>query len=115
MTKIRNCYNEQSKIQSKSAGLKVNLKTFNICLFVTIAAFGFFYLINISDLTVKGFALRELRNEVSNLASDKLENEEAVNSLQSYYSVSARTQQLAMVKTGNIEYLSVSGPIVAKK
>jgi len=115
MTKILNCYKEQTKTRSKAVRLRINLKTFNICLFSIIFAFGFFYLINISDLTVKGFALRELRNEVVNQASNKLENEETVNALQSYYSVNTRAQQLAMVKADNIEYLSLSPAVVAKK
>ena len=115
MTKTFNCYNEQAKTRSKTVGLRINLKTLNVCLFSTIFIFGFLYLINISDLTVKGFALRELRNEVSNQSSDKLENEETVNALQSYYSVNARAQQLAMVKADNIEYLSLSSAVVAKK
>jgi len=76
---------------------------------------GFLYLINISDLTIKGFALKELKIESSSLASEKLSKEEKINNLQSYYSLSSRAEKLNMVAIGDIEYLAVSGSTVAKK
>lgn len=113
MTKIVNCYNCQLSGSRKSRQL--NLKHLNIVIFLFIIVFGIGYLLNISELTVKGFALRELKIEASNLASEKLEQEEKVNALQSYYSLNARTAGSNMVAVDNIEYLSLSNPVVAKK
>jgi hypothetical protein len=76
---------------------------------------GGFYLINISDLTVKGFALKELKTQVNVLSSEKLDNEEKINNLQSYYSLNSRTQGLNMVAIGEIEYISVPTALVARK
>ena len=113
MTKIVNCYSDQLNSAKKNKRLK--LKSLNLGLFIFIFTFGLLYLFNISDLTVKGFALRELKTTATNLASEKLENEEKVNALQSYYSLNSRTQKLNMVAVDNIEYLASANPVVAKK
>ncbi|MFA5024450.1 MAG: hypothetical protein WC523_05875 [Patescibacteria group bacterium] len=113
MTKIVNCYSANLSAAKKTRQL--SLKSLNLGLFVFILAFGFLYLLNISDLTVKGFALRELKIQATDLASAKLENEEKINDLQSYYSLNSRTQKLNMVAVGNVEYLAATNPVVAKK
>lgn len=113
MTKIINCY--QSPVSRSSNTKRLNLKCFNIGLATLILGLGVFYLITVSDLTVKGFALKELKTQVSILASEKLDNEETINNLQSYYSLNTRTQKLNMVAIGEIDYLSVPTTVVARK
>lgn len=113
MTKIINCY--QSPVSRSSQAKRLNLKCFNIGLATLILGLGVFYLITVSDLTVKGFALKELKTQVSILASEKLDNEETINNLQSYYSLNTRTQKLNMVAIGEIDYLSVPATVVARK
>lgn len=116
MTKVINCYQASvNHANQKKQGKSFNLKYFNFSLSVLIICLGVFYLINISDLTVKGFALKELKTQVSILASEKLDNEEKINNLQSYYSLSSRTQKLNMVAIGEIDYLTVSNTVVARK
>lgn len=94
---------------------RLNLKYFNICLFILIAIGGFFYLVNISDLTVQSFALRDLKSQAAFLASAKAENEEKANAIQSYYTLNERTQELNMIAVGNVEYLAANHSTVAKK
>jgi hypothetical protein len=113
MTKIVNCYNAQLKPKTKKHS--VNLKIFNFCLFAALFSLGFAYLIGISDLTVKGFVLQEMKNQSSNLASEKRDNEQQVDSLQSYYALNSRAQKLDMVVINDIEYLSAGSHVVAKK
>jgi hypothetical protein len=113
MAKVINYYQAQGNRQNQSK--RLNLKYFNIGLSAVILSLGVFYLVNVSDLTVKGFALKELKNQVDVLASEKLNNEEQVNNLQSYYSLNSRTQKLNMVAIGEIDYLSVPDAIVARK
>ncbi|MFA6194460.1 MAG: hypothetical protein WC719_01770 [Patescibacteria group bacterium] len=112
MTKIATNYASQRATCTDS---RFNLKYFNICLFSGLAALGVMYLINISDLTVQGFALRDLKSQVASLASEKMANEEAVNAAQSYYSLNERTGSLHMVAIGDVEYLSSNSLAVAKK
>jgi hypothetical protein len=113
MTKIVNCYN--SNLKPKKNKRAVNLKFFNFFLFAIVFSLGFAYLIGISDLTVKGFVLQELKNESSSLVSEKRDNEQQIDSLQSYYALNARAQKLDMVVINDIEYLSTGSHVVAKK
>ncbi len=113
MTKVINCY--QASASASAKGKRLNLKCFNIGLAALILSLGVFYLINVSDLTVKGFALKELKTQSSLLASEKLDNEEKVNNLQSYYSLNTRTQKLNMVAIGEIDYLTTPSAVVARK
>jgi len=112
MTKISTAY-ANNRIVAASGHF--NLKYFNVCLFSGLAVLGVVYLINISDLTVQGFALRDLKSQASSLASEKMANEEAVNAAQSYYSLNARTGSLNMVAISNVEYISANSLAVAKK
>lgn len=116
MTKVINCYQASVNNANRAKqGKRLNLKNLNLCLGVLIFGLGVFYLVNVSDLTVKGFALKELKTQVNVLASEKLDNEERINNLQSYYSLSSRTQKLNMVAIGEIDYLTVSNTVVARK
>ena len=90
---------------------RFNLKYFNFGLYAVIAVIGAFYLVNINDLTVSGFALRDLKSRAATLASAKLESEETVNSAQSYHALSSRTKNLNMVAIGDVEYLTVNGGV----
>ena len=113
MTKIMGGY--ASQLKSPVNGNRLNLKYFNLCLFIIIAGLGFAYLVNISNLTIQGFSLRDLKAQVADLASAKAENEEAVNLAQSYYSLNSRAKGLDMVAIGDVEYLTAANLAVARK
>jgi len=113
MTKITSSYASTANTAVKNR--RFNLRYFNIGLFVSIAICGGLYLVNINDLTVQGFVLRDLKSQANTSASAKADNEEIVNSLQAYSSVSERTRQLNMVAVGDVEYLAVARSVVARK
>lgn len=113
MTRIVNGYS--SKIKPVSSGQAINLRKINIGIFSFLAVLSAFYLIAISDLTVKGFALQELKRQVASASEEKLASEEQVDKLQSYYSLSSRTKDLNMVAIGDIEYLNKNTAALAKK
>lgn len=113
MTKIVNCYNE--RLRAKPAKRLVYLGIFNVLLFVLVAGLGFAYLINVSDLTVKGFALQEFRQESARLAEEKLSREQKIDALQSYYVLSERVKSLNMVAISDIEYIQENSRAVAKR
>jgi hypothetical protein len=113
MTKIVNCYNTQLK--PKTNKHSVNLRIFNFFIFTIVFSLGFAYLIGISDLTVKGFVLQDLKGKSSSLIAEKIDNEQQIDSIQSYYALNSRAQKLNMVAINDIEYLSSGGHIVAKK
>ncbi len=113
MTKIVNCYNERQRI--KPAKRLVSLGIFNVFLFVVVASLGFAYLLGVSDLTVKGFALQELRRESARLAEEKLFQEQKIDALQSYYVLSERVKSLNMVAISDIEYIQENNRAVARR
>lgn len=113
MTKVINCYRAESGQLKQTK--KISLKVFNAGLMLVIAGLGIFHLLNVSDLTAKGFALKELKAQASILASANLDSEERINSLQSYYSLNSRTEKLNMVAIGEIDYLSAPGAFFARK
>jgi hypothetical protein len=114
MTKIVNCYKNSLEPKVKS-GCLINLRIFNTFLLVVICGISFAYLIGVSDLTVKGFALQELRTQAAKLAEQKLSYEQQVDAIQSYYVLSERAKSLNMVAISDIEYLQAANQSVAKK
>jgi len=113
MTKIVNGYS--SKIKTPAQGQTIDLKRVNIGIYSILSVLSIFYLISISDLTVKGFALSELQNKAASINEDKLANQEKIDKLQSYYSLSSRTKGLNMVAIGDIEYLNKNTATLAKQ
>lgn len=113
MTHIVNGYS--SKIKPVVNKRTINLKKINFGLFSLLSILGIYYLISVSDLMVKGFALQELKSHVASVNDEKLSNEEQINKLQSYYSLSLRTKGLDMVAIGDIEYLNKNAAALAKK
>jgi hypothetical protein len=113
MTKIVN--GQAAPLLSASPARSFNLKYFNVVLFSLLAGLGIFYLVNINDLTVQGFALQDLKAQSANLASANLDVQEQVNLAQSYSSLDARVQGLHLVAVSNVEYLSGNDLSVAKK
>lgn len=109
MTKIMNGHVAPLNCPVKNH--RFHLKYFNFGLYAILAVLGFLYLINISDLTVSGFTLRDLKARARSLASTNLEHEQAVNDARSYYSLSARTKNLNMVAVGDVEYLVLNDTV----
>jgi len=94
---------------------RLNLKFVNIFLGSLIAIIGGYYLVNINDLTVKGFALRELKSEATILTSENLDSETKVMNLQSYNNLNEKVKKLNMVAVGEVEYLTINQTTLARK
>lgn len=94
---------------------RLNLKLVNLFLGTVLFLIGGYYLININDLTVKGFALRELKSEATILTSENLDKEAKVMNLQSYGSLNEKVKKLNMVAVGEVEYLTVNQAALARK
>jgi hypothetical protein len=76
---------------------------------------GVVYLVGINDLTVKGFVLKDLKNQQQMLMEANQDLQTKVLGLQSYASISPRLQGLNMVAVEDVVYLSSKAPAVAKK
>lgn len=92
-----------------------NLKYFNYGLYSLLLVLGVMYLVNINDLTIKGFALKQLSLKSASLASQQVDIEQQANNLESYYHLSSEVQKLDMVAVGKIEYLAANQGAVAKR
>ncbi|MFA5359340.1 MAG: hypothetical protein WC349_00050 [Patescibacteria group bacterium] len=92
-----------------------NLKNFNKIVFFAIIVISVYYVAGVNDLSIKGFALTELRQEKNKLieANNKLELN-ALNS-SSYSNIKEKVVDLKMVAAGEISYLSSVTEAVAKK
>ncbi len=93
----------------------LNLKLVNLFLGSIAILLSGYYLVNINDLTVKGFALRELKSEATILTSENLDKETKIMNLQSYSSLNEKVKKLNMVAVGEVEYLTVDQTVVARK
>lgn len=107
--------NRQPVSKRPATSRSLSLKRVNAGLFAASAAVMAFYLITISDLTVQGFVLRDLKTQASTLAGAVAENEAAVSTAQSYGSLSGRVQKLSFVAVDSVEYLTVAPAAVARK
>lgn len=94
---------------------RLNLKFVNLFLGGILFLIGGYYLVNINDLTVKGFALRELKSEATILSSENLDAETKVMNLQSYSNLNEKVKKLNMVAVGEVEYLSDNPTALARK
>lgn len=94
---------------------RLNLKLVNLFLGGVIFIISGYYLVNINDLTVKGFALRELKSEATILTSENLDKETKIMNLQSYGNLNEKVKKLNMVAVSEVEYLTVNQAALARK
>ncbi|MCK5416487.1 hypothetical protein KAI92_03610 [Candidatus Parcubacteria bacterium] len=74
---------------------------------------GVYFVFGVNDLSIKGFVLQEVKNEVSRYEDQNRELELKVMELESYENLSKRAVELNMVKVGKVDYISVENGVVA--
>jgi len=92
-----------------------SLKKFNIILFSLIIICSIYYLININDLTVKGFKLEEFKKKLNYLSSENTDFEIKEMSLGSYNNLSKRAEELNMIAVGNVDYITIINTVAINK
>jgi hypothetical protein len=112
--------NSQEKVSLSSnktfiAKKLLSIKNLNKFIVLVIIFLSVFYVAGVNDLSIKGFALSDLKQQKNKLveANNKLELEAMT--LSSYSRISERVSGLKMVAVGEVSYLSAGGGIVAKK
>ena len=103
-----------NQIKSKRE-IRVNLRLFNKILLILVIASFVYYLTGTNSLAVKGFAIRDLKAETSQLHEENVNLEIKTTSLSSYNQLSERVNELELVSANNIKYVSIETPVVAKK
>ncbi|MDD3301179.1 MAG: hypothetical protein PHR57_00125 [Patescibacteria group bacterium] len=109
-TSQKTYHRPKKKNENSSFFRKLNLILFSTFIFV-----GVSYLVSANDLVVKGVVMQGLKNQAKSLSEDTRAYENKILALQSYGSLKARVQCLNMVAVGNVDYLTVSDSVLAKK
>jgi hypothetical protein len=76
---------------------------------------GVYYIVSINNISIKGFVLKDLKTDLSQLMQEKEILELKVMELESYDNISRRAEQLKMVKVDKIDYITVTDEAVAVK
>lgn len=93
----------------------LNLRVVNYFLLALVVTGGVYYFVGMNDLIVKGFVLQSLKSQANMLADEKKDAETKIMALQSYGNLSNRIKGLNMVATGEVDYLSISNSLMARK
>jgi cell division protein FtsL len=80
-----------------------------------ITAAGLAYLVTINDISVKGFALADLKSRKSDLAKENQDLELEIMRLTAYSRISRRAGELDLVRVDKVNYLSAVPAAVAKR
>ncbi|HOZ53263.1 MAG TPA: hypothetical protein PK142_01135 [bacterium] len=91
------------------------LSAVNLCLVLVVVLGGLYFLKSMDDVMVKNLELEQLKTDLNALQEEKQELDYRKNALGSYENVSARLDDLKMVKVTDIEYISVGDDSLAKK
>lgn len=91
------------------------LKNFNKILFLIIIVSGVYYIAGTNDLSIKGMALSDLKQERNRLVNSNNKLELQAMTLSSYDKISQRVGDLRMVAVGEINYINGVSEAVAKK
>lgn len=95
-------------------GLKINLKIANRVLIVSLVVSFVWYLASVNNLAVKSFVIKDLKTNVSEVASANKDLEAQVTALSSYQYLNQKVSDLKFVPAGEVKYLS-SNQLFAKK
>ncbi len=111
----RKFHNRRQIRPAGKARFGLPLKPAAAILFALVAVFGAGYLIQINAAASKGYQIRTLENQISDLKTQSGKLEIQVAQEQSVQAVENKVQDLGMVPTPNVEYLRVNSPIVAQR
>lgn len=95
-------------------GLKINLKVVNRFLVLSLIASFVWYLASVNSLAVKSFIIKDLKADVSELASANKDLEARVTAMSSYQYLNQKVSDLKFVPAGEVKYLTGNN-LLAKK
>lgn len=92
-----------------------NLKNFNRAVFFIIIILSIYYIAGVNSLSIKGFALSDLKAQKNKLieANNKLELKALISS--SYANIKEKISALNMVAAGEVSYLTIGAGAMARK
>lgn len=97
----------QTKIRRPRFGkIRISVVTANVAVLSIIAVGAVAYLVQINGLATKGYQIRELETQITQLRQENNQLEVQALDLQSMDNVKNKVTQLNMVPTGKADYLS---------
>lgn len=108
---------QKNYIKQKSRVSKKNklLSWLNSAIVVCLAFSLIYYVVEINDLTVKGFDLQEKQVQVRALAVENENYKDMAMTKESLYSVKSRVNDLNLVAVEKVSYITITNTTVAKK
>jgi len=87
----------------------------NIGIVVLLLVGGFYFVMSVNDLSVKGFILKNLKIKLSESVKINKDMEIGVMQLESLENVAKRAEAMRLVKVDKVEYIINDNDVVAKK
>ena len=91
------------------------IRLVNVFLIALIFISGGFYLAGMNNLVVKGFELQKLKKQAQSLSNENQEITARKVALESYQNIDSKLRDLHMVTIDQINYLSATDEVIAKR
>lgn len=107
------------KMQKIKAAVFSYSKSLNLALFVNVSllaiilALGTYYLLQVNNLAITGYSIRDYENQIVELEEENHRLELVIAQKQSIYEVRSKVDALALEPVGNLQYFRASD--VARK
>lgn len=104
---------DRSKINSGKFLKRLgNLNKILVCMILLIVGY---FVASTNDLSIKGFVLRELQIEISDIRDQNEKLELGIMERESYAKIDKRAKELNMVKIEKIDYITITEDSFAKR
>lgn len=94
---------------------RLKIKFVNLLLLALVFSGGFYYLLGVNKLVVKGFELQELKKQSEILSNENREMKNRQVALESYTNLEEKIKALRLVAIDRIDYITAKNDVLAKK
>lgn len=115
MEKINSQQNHFASKKSSAARQFFNLKNFNRGLFLAIIILSVYYIAGVNNLSIKGFALSDLKARKNKLVETNNRLELKALTSGAYAKIKEKIKNLNMVAVGEVNYLTAISETMAKR
>ncbi len=98
----------------KKGSIKISLVGTGFFVATFIISCSAFYLFQVNDLAIKGYAIRDLETKIANLEKDNKKMQIQEMELRSMYSIEKSVPDFNLVSPTDVKYLEVNGQIALK-
>lgn len=97
------------------AAITLNLRKINTILFLLLIVGAVSYFVTTNNLSTRGFAFKELKDQVNQSEIERQRLENQITLLASYQSLNPRIQELNLVAATDVNYIDWNSFLVARK